>query len=331
MTIEKTGGFGKFAMDPLGQCNKKLTFIETGERTMIQIKRLIIREEGDFIHHHQQENIIVKSTTRARDHHRRRGFRIRFISNTSQLEKRRTISPSPEKVFEAAEALKLAGQMGTGLMGSGLVWAGHARLVFETADSGNNLITTATSGQQRYHQDTRRKKKVGALDHHILHCLSLELGIEVLEVDRDVSDLGQAVSDLITINNIHISFKVSPFYYVLLRCSPRRSSPSNKRISDSGGDGQLVDDNDRAKSEKIKIFRWEKMRRRDDLVSIGLEAETIEVQIKGFINFVLRMAVLLNSAMASATPNVDLFDAYFRCADLDRDDHISGAEAISFF
>ena len=42
-------------------------------------------------------------------------------------------------------------------------------------------------------------------------------------------------------------------------------------------------------------------------------------------------AVLLNSAMASAAPNVDLFDAYFRRADLDRDGRISGAEAVSFF
>ena len=38
--------------------------------------------------------------------------------------------------------------------------------------------------------------------------------------------------------------------------------------------------------------------------------------------------------MASAqnqAPNVDLFDAYFRRADLDRDGKISGAEAVSFF
>ncbi|KAG4952754.1 hypothetical protein GYH30_038582 [Glycine max] len=35
--------------------------------------------------------------------------------------------------------------------------------------------------------------------------------------------------------------------------------------------------------------------------------------------------------MASAAPNVDLFDAYFRRADLDRDGRISGAEAVSFF
>ena len=37
--------------------------------------------------------------------------------------------------------------------------------------------------------------------------------------------------------------------------------------------------------------------------------------------------------MASAQnqqPNVDLFDAYFRRADLDRDGRISGAEAVSF-
>jgi epidermal growth factor receptor substrate 15 len=34
--------------------------------------------------------------------------------------------------------------------------------------------------------------------------------------------------------------------------------------------------------------------------------------------------------MASA-PNVDLFDAYFRRADLDRDGRISGAEAVGFF
>ncbi|XP_004491645.1 uncharacterized protein [Cicer arietinum] len=32
-----------------------------------------------------------------------------------------------------------------------------------------------------------------------------------------------------------------------------------------------------------------------------------------------------------AAPNVDLFDAYFRRADLDRDGRISGAEAVSFF
>lgn len=38
--------------------------------------------------------------------------------------------------------------------------------------------------------------------------------------------------------------------------------------------------------------------------------------------------MLLNTAMAS---NVDLFDAYFRRADLDRDGRISGAEAVSFF
>lgn len=30
-------------------------------------------------------------------------------------------------------------------------------------------------------------------------------------------------------------------------------------------------------------------------------------------------------------PNVDLFDAYFRRADLDRDGRISGAEAVAFF
>ncbi|KAJ1415631.1 EH domain [Sesbania bispinosa] len=35
--------------------------------------------------------------------------------------------------------------------------------------------------------------------------------------------------------------------------------------------------------------------------------------------------------MASGAPNVDLFDAYFRRADLDRDGRISGAEAVSFF
>ncbi|WVZ04105.1 hypothetical protein V8G54_024911 [Vigna mungo] len=35
--------------------------------------------------------------------------------------------------------------------------------------------------------------------------------------------------------------------------------------------------------------------------------------------------------MASAALNVDLFDAYFRRADLDRDGRISGAEAVSFF
>lgn len=42
----------------------------------------------------------------------------------------------------------------------------------------------------------------------------------------------------------------------------------------------------------------------------------------------------MNSAMASAqnpAPNVDLFDAYFRRADLDRDGRISGAEAVAFF
>lgn len=32
-----------------------------------------------------------------------------------------------------------------------------------------------------------------------------------------------------------------------------------------------------------------------------------------------------------AGPNVDLFDAYFRRADLDQDGRISGAEAVSFF
>lgn len=37
------------------------------------------------------------------------------------------------------------------------------------------------------------------------------------------------------------------------------------------------------------------------------------------------------TAMASPAPNVDLFDAYFRRADLDRDGRISGAEAVSFF
>ncbi|KAK7386082.1 hypothetical protein VNO78_32171 [Psophocarpus tetragonolobus] len=35
--------------------------------------------------------------------------------------------------------------------------------------------------------------------------------------------------------------------------------------------------------------------------------------------------------MASAASNVDLFDAYFRRADLDRDGRISGTEAVSFF
>ena len=38
--------------------------------------------------------------------------------------------------------------------------------------------------------------------------------------------------------------------------------------------------------------------------------------------------------MASAqnsAPNVDLFDVYFRRADLDRDGRISGAEAVAFF
>lgn len=38
--------------------------------------------------------------------------------------------------------------------------------------------------------------------------------------------------------------------------------------------------------------------------------------------------------MASAqnqSPNVDLFDTYFRRADLDRDGRISGAEAVAFF
>lgn len=38
--------------------------------------------------------------------------------------------------------------------------------------------------------------------------------------------------------------------------------------------------------------------------------------------------------MASAqnqAANVDLFDAYFRRADLDRDGRISGAEAVAFF
>ncbi|TKY57555.1 actin cytoskeleton-regulatory complex protein PAN1 [Spatholobus suberectus] len=35
--------------------------------------------------------------------------------------------------------------------------------------------------------------------------------------------------------------------------------------------------------------------------------------------------------MASAAANVDLFDAYFRRADLDRDGRISGVEAVSFF
>lgn len=33
----------------------------------------------------------------------------------------------------------------------------------------------------------------------------------------------------------------------------------------------------------------------------------------------------------NAAPNVDLFDAYFRRADLDRDGRISGAEAVAFF
>ncbi|KAK7356768.1 hypothetical protein VNO80_16044 [Phaseolus coccineus] len=41
------------------------------------------------------------------------------------------------------------------------------------------------------------------------------------------------------------------------------------------------------------------------------------------------LAVLLNSVMASATPNVDLFNAYFRCTDLDRDGRISDAEIVS--
>nr|XP_008389942.1 uncharacterized protein LOC103452197 isoform X2 [Malus domestica] len=39
-------------------------------------------------------------------------------------------------------------------------------------------------------------------------------------------------------------------------------------------------------------------------------------------------------AMASGqkqSANVDLFDAYFRQADLDRDDQISGNEAVAFF
>jgi len=37
------------------------------------------------------------------------------------------------------------------------------------------------------------------------------------------------------------------------------------------------------------------------------------------------------SSSSSSAPNVDLFDAYFRRADLDRDGRISGVEAVSFF
>ncbi|KAK9286549.1 hypothetical protein L1049_014948 [Liquidambar formosana] len=36
-------------------------------------------------------------------------------------------------------------------------------------------------------------------------------------------------------------------------------------------------------------------------------------------------------AAQSQAPNVDLFDAYFRRADTDRDGRISGAEAVAFF
>ncbi|CAK8571317.1 unnamed protein product [Lathyrus sativus] len=35
--------------------------------------------------------------------------------------------------------------------------------------------------------------------------------------------------------------------------------------------------------------------------------------------------------MASPTPNFDLFDVYFRRANLDRDGRISGAKVVSFF
>ncbi|KAK7342736.1 hypothetical protein VNO80_25692 [Phaseolus coccineus] len=40
------------------------------------------------------------------------------------------------------------------------------------------------------------------------------------------------------------------------------------------------------------------------------------------------LVVLLNSAMASAAPNVDIFDAYFLRTDLDRDGRISNAEIV---
>ena len=50
--------------------------------------------------------------------------------------------------------------------------------------------------------------------------------------------------------------------------------------------------------------------------------------------WILAAAAAAAEEMASAqnqAPNVDLFDAYFRRADLDRDGKISGAEAVSFF
>ena len=37
------------------------------------------------------------------------------------------------------------------------------------------------------------------------------------------------------------------------------------------------------------------------------------------------------ASVQNQAPNVDLFDAYFRRADLDRDGRISGAEAVAFF
>lgn len=37
------------------------------------------------------------------------------------------------------------------------------------------------------------------------------------------------------------------------------------------------------------------------------------------------------AAAQNQAPNVDLFDAYFRRADLDRDGRISGSEAVAFF
>lgn len=37
------------------------------------------------------------------------------------------------------------------------------------------------------------------------------------------------------------------------------------------------------------------------------------------------------AAAQNQAPNVDVFDAYFRRADLDRDGRISGEEAVAFF
>lgn len=60
-----------------------------------------------------------------------------------------------------------------------------------------------------------------------------------------------------------------------------------------------------------------------------------ESKSHGLILSLICTSLVCNSAAtamsSSAPPNVDLFDAYFRRADLDRDGRISGAEAVSFF